>query len=399
MTQLLDHSSIKSIVHQPGVQLLAMLGGPGWALRVSQPQWESAIVAVLRDGFAYHYERNDFYRAQCDAAGVSPEDIQARADLPKMPLLPVSMFKRPDAHVVLTASLNDIELEIRSTGTGGVPSVARRDVATVSKAVSGILGCYRDFFEISKGAGLFLCPSTAETPEMGMVKVFNLLNGLFDDHTYLVRDYAFDPEDAVDYLRDWQGEMTRHVIGPPFLVNRLLRYLELEEIELELDPESMVITLGGWKRYTGESIGRDEFDAKLQRYLGIAPDRIRDMYGMIESNMLAVECEHHRKHVPPWCYVSVRDVDDVTLELEPGATGGIAILDALNSAYPGFLLSDDIGEVDETPCECGRSGQTVTFRRRRQGAELGCCAVSIEKFIESSDIVAECEIPTSTGAH
>lgn len=375
------------------MDLATMLGAPGIALR--QPQWQDTVTEVLRGAFRYHHERNNFFRAQCEAEQVTVDDITTRADLSRIPLLPVNMFKRPDAHVLLSAPLTDIELEIRSTGTGGVPSVARRDTITVNRALAGIFGSYREFFALSKGAGLFLCPSTAETPEMGMVKVFNILNGVFDDHVYLVRDYAFDPDEALRYLRKWDGEMTRHVIGPPFLVNRLLRFLELEEIELKLDPESMVITLGGWKRYTGESISREDFDAKLERYLGVTPDRIRDMYGMIESNMLAIECEHHRKHVPPWCYVSIRDVTDPSIELPAGQTGGIAILDALNTSYPGFLMSEDVGEVDESACPCGRTGQTVSFRRRRQGAELGCCAVSIERFLDSQEIVAECAVPAA----
>jgi long-chain-fatty-acid---luciferin-component ligase len=379
------------------LRLETMIGAPGAALRMPLSEWETGITEVLRDAFRFHFERNEFFRAQCDANGVTPDDIGKRGDLTQIPLLPVSMFKRPDAHVLLTAPLTDIELEIRSTGTGGVPSVARRDTETVSRALIGILSTYRDFFALSKGAGLFLSPSTAETPEMGMVKVFNLLNGFFDDHTYVVRDYAFDPEEAVDYLNQWHGEMTRHIIGPPFLVNRLLRFLELEDVELKLDPESLVITLGGWKRYTGESISREEFNGKIEKYLGITAERVRDMYGMIESNMLAVECEHQRKHVPPWCYVSIRDVAEVSTELPVGATGLIAILDATNESYPGFLLSDDVGEVDESPCPCGRNGQTVTFRRRRHGAELGCCAVSIEKFIENRQIVAECAVPGEDG--
>jgi long-chain-fatty-acid---luciferin-component ligase len=139
-------------------------------------------------------------------------------------------------------------------------------------------------------------------------------------------------------------------------------------------------------------MSRENFDAKLQQYLGVKPDHIRDMYGMIESNMLAVECEYHNKHVPPWCYVSIRDVNDPNIELPPGHTGIIGILDALNTAYPGFLLSEDVGEVTVDDCPCGRGGQTINFRRRTQGAELGCCAVSIERFIDSQEIVAECEI-------
>lgn len=227
---------------------------------------------------------------------------------------------------------------------------------------------------------------------MGMVKIFNLLAGLFDDHRYLVRDYTFDPAEALSVLEGWEGRMTRHIVGPPFLIARLLRFAEKNGRAMPLDPESMVVMLGGWKQYTGTAISREEFDAAVTRVFGITPDRIRDMYGMIESNMLAIECEHHRKHVPPWCYVSIRDIADSSRELEPGKVGGVAVLDALNTSYPGFLLSDDIGEIDETDCECGRTGQSVRFHRRREGAELGCCAVSIEKFLASKEIVAECAV-------
>ncbi len=377
------------------MELAAMVGMPGEALRVPRAQWRQSLAEAVGAAFAYHYERNAFYRAQCDS--VSPADIADYGDLHKIPLLPVGMFKQAGAHVLLTAGLADIETEIRSTGTGGVPSVARRDALTTTRASVGIFGGYRDLFGISKGAGMFLCPSTAEVPEMGMVKVFNLLTAMLDDHRYLVHNYSFDPEQALAYLRGWEGRMTRHIIGPPFIIARFMRFLELEAVPLTLDPESMIIMLGGWKQYTGRSISREEFNDKAQRLLGIDTTRIRDMYGMIESNMLAIECEHQRKHVPPWCFVSIRDVTDPAVELAPGQTGGIAILDALNTAYPGFLMSDDIGEIDESDCPCGRTGQTVRFRRRRQGAELGCCAVSIEKYLDSNEVVAECELVDVAG--
>jgi len=379
------------------VELAAMLGMPDRALRLPRPQWQQSLTDAVREVFGYHFERNAFYRAQCDAAGVGPADLTGYQDLGRIPLLPVGMFKQAGAHVLLTAGLDEIELEIRSTGTSGIPSVARRDAATVTRASLGIFGAYRDFFGIAKGAGLFLCPSTAEVPEMGMVKVFNLLTGMLDDHRFLVHDFSFDPQAALDELRRWEGRMTRHLIGPPFIVARFMRFLELESIPLQLDPDSMIIMLGGWKQYTGRSIRRAEFDDKARALLGVAPDRIRDMYGMIESNMLAIECEHRRKHVPPWCHVSIRDIADPAVELEPGRTGGIAILDAVNTAYPGFLLSDDVGEVDDTDCPCGRTGRTVRFRRRRQGAELGCCAVSIEKYLDDNEVVAECELAGAPG--
>jgi long-chain-fatty-acid---luciferin-component ligase len=375
------------------MELNAMLGCPRRAFRLPPPEWEASVTAALRDAVAHHATHSAFYRAQCEAVGLRADDLVSREDLARIPLLPVRMFKQSDAHVLMTASLADVELEIRSTGTGGVPSVARRDVRTTSRVVGAVSGQYREFFGIAMGAGLFLCPSPAEAPEMGMIKVFNLLTGLLDDHAYVVRDYHFDPAEVLGRLDRWEKSMTRHVIGPPFLLGRLLRYLELEDTSRELDPGTLVITLGGWKRYTGESIGREEFNARIERYLGVPADRVRDMYGMIESNMLAIECEHHRKHVPPWAYVSIRDAADTAVELPPGRTGVIALLDALCTSYPAFILSEDVGEVDESPCPCGRTGQTVSFRRRLQGAELGCCAVSIEQFLESQEIVAECAVP------
>lgn len=372
-----------------------MLGDVRSAFSQDPADWEESITTAIRNEAIHHVSRNGFYRAQCEAVGFDPSSIHQIGDLRNLPLLPVGMFKRPDAHVLLSCSLEDIETEIRSTGTSGVPSVARRDATTVTRALIGLSATYRDFFALSKGAGLFLSPSTAEAPEMGMVKVFNILNGAFDHHAYLVEDYAFEPEEAVAYLARWEGKMTRHIIGPPFLIGRFLRYLELEEIPIALDPDSMVITLGGWKRYTGESISPVDFREKCQKFLGIASRNVRDMYGMIESNMLALECEYHNKHVPPWAYVSVRDVEDTNSEVRSGETGIIAVLDALNTSYPGFILSDDVGEVEFGTCKCGRTGQMVAFRRRRQGAELGCCAVSIERYLDDGAISLACEVPST----
>lgn len=125
----------------------------GEALRVTREEWRRSLTDVLRESFALHFERNGFYRAQCDAAGLIPSGIRDGADLHRIPLLPVSMFKQAGAHVLMTCGLEDVEIEIRSTGTSGVPSVARRDSTTVTRASVGIFGGYRDFLGISQGAG------------------------------------------------------------------------------------------------------------------------------------------------------------------------------------------------------------------------------------------------------
>jgi long-chain-fatty-acid---luciferin-component ligase len=365
----------------------AVIGNLHTVSRLPQAEQEALRLVLIRQNFTEQYERNGFFRAQCEAAGVTPDSLRTPADLKRIPLIPVRTFKQPThSHVLMSVPLTAIDLEIRSTGTSGIPSVARRDVLTTTRTVQALVAQYREFFGICNGAGLFLCPSTAESPEMGLVKVFNLFCGLLDDRTYLVKDYSFQAEEAVEYLESWAHKMTRHIFGPPFLINRLLRYMEAEDIRLELDAKSFVITLGGWKRFNGENIGREAFDQKLQELLGVRKQNIRDMYGLIESNMLAIECEHHQKHVPPWCYISVRDVSDNSVEVPVGRTGAIGIIDPLSNSYPAYVLTEDVGElVREGECPCGRVGQVLTFHRRLHGAELGCCAVSIERFIEEQE--------------
>jgi long-chain-fatty-acid---luciferin-component ligase len=373
------------------LSLAQILGDVSTAHTQAPDEWARSITSVLRDAAIHHQTRNGFYRAQCVALGVDPAAINDVGDLHRLPLLPVSMFKRPDARVLLTCSLADVETETRSTGNG-IPSVARRNAETVTRALIGLTGTYREFFSLSCGAGLFLSPSTAEAPETGMVKVFNILNGVFDHHAYLADGSAFDPREALEYLRQWKGRMTRHIVGPRYLVDQFLRFLQREGITVLLDPYSMIITFEGGKRYPGAPVSAEELRNRCHDRLGIRPENVRDMYGMIESNMLAVECDRHRKHVPPWCYVSIRDAEDVSRELAPGSTGIIAVLDALNTSYPGFLLSDDVGDVETGTCACGRTGQVITFRGRRQGADLGN-AVSIERYLHSGRTAATAEVP------
>ena len=371
------------------LSLPQMLGNVSKAYTQSPDDWARSVTDVLRDAAIYHQAGNGFYRAQCDALGVDPTAINDINDLQALPLLPVGLFKRPDARVLLTCSLADVETETRSSGTRGVPSVAPRNSETLTLALVGLIGTYREFFSLSGGAGLFLNPSDPEASEMGLLKDLNILNSVFDHHTYLVADEAFDAGQALGELRRWKSHMTRHIIGPPFLIGQLLRFLEREEINLRLDPYSMIITLGGWKRHTDEAIPEERFRERCHDLLGVRAENVRDMYGLIESNMLAVECHLHRKHVPPWCYISIRDPGQDGKELAPGQTGTIAVLDALSTSYPGFLLTDDMGDVATGTCGCGRTGQVINFRRRGPDGGLGHCPVSIGRYLGADTAVGE----------
>jgi len=369
-----------------GGNVEAVLGNLAAAFRMPKAERDALKVTLIRETFAFHHAANPHFRRRCDRDRVAPDDLRDEVDLLRIPLIPVRTFKTCDARFLLSVPLDAIDLEVQSTGTCGIPSVARRDAATTTRACLAVLALYREFFGIAHGVGLFLCPSPAEAPEMGMVKLFNLFNGLLDDRAYLVRDFSFDPGEAIAYLRAWESRQTRHLFGPPFMVARLLRYLEGAGLRLPLDRGSFAVTLGGWKRFNRERIGRPALAGKLRAHLGIEPGNVRDMYGLVESNALAVECEHHRKHLPPWCHATVRDVHDPAAEVPPGRAGVVGLLDALGGSYPGFLLTEDVGRLrPEEDCPCGRSGQVIEFVGRLRGSEPGCCAVTIERFMAEKE--------------
>lgn len=342
--------------------------------------------SVIADNFKYHYDNNEFYRDLCNRKGIEPKDIKGFEDLIKIPLIPVQTFKECDSHLLMTTPLNEVEFEMRSTGTSGIPSVSRRDRITMDSAFENVINTYREFFKLSRGMGLFLFPPTEEMPEMGMVKALNVFAGLLDGSINLVKRITFDPQQAVDKLQSWHGKHTRHIVGPPFLIYKLIKHCIDNNIKLNLEKGSYIVTLGGWKRFSGEEIPRSEFNQLCQDYLGVEQSNVRDMYGLVETNMLAVECKYQEKHIPPWVHLSLRNPHNVLEEVEYGERGVIAIYDPTSNSYPGFVLTEDVGYLrKDTTCDCGRNGQKLVYLSRLPGVEVGCCAINLEKFIEEKE--------------
>jgi long-chain-fatty-acid---luciferin-component ligase len=221
---------------------------------------------------------------------------------------------------------------------------------------------------------------------MGMIKVSNMLGGLVDTSRFIVKKASFDPQEAVALLTQWENDHIRHIVGPPFLVHKLVQHLKKHDIRLKLDRETRIITMGGWKRFTGEAIPREEFDHECAEYLGVQPEQIRDIYGLIEGNLMAIECSHHWKHVPPWVHFSARELDDYRKEVHDGRRGVLAIIDPTCLAYPSYILTEDMVHLDETSsCPCGRNGQKVNIIGRITGAEIGCCAINLDKAMNACE--------------
>jgi len=84
-------------------------------------------------------------------------------------------------------------------------------------------------------------------------------------------------------------------------------------------------------------------------------------------------------------------MDHPEREAAPGEPGRLAVYDPSSLAYPGFIMTEDLVYVSE--CGCGRHGQTVHYMYRIKGAEIGCCAINLEKYMSDKEArVTQCPI-------
>lgn len=343
---------------------------------------------AIKKSFSFHYEKNEYYRRLCEASGFACDDLKSVDDLIKIPLIPIGDFKKADAEArhLLSLPIEQMTLDIHSSGTGGTPSVARRDPDTMTFVTLFYISLFRDFLRIWNGAGLYLIPSPADVPDMGMINTFTLLNYGFGVSAHAVKDKKLDCEKAVSFLREWEGKLDRYIMCPPFILNMFLDYLVKNNIKLKLDKNTKVITVGGWKHHEGSKISRKELDDKCKEYLGIEKHQIRDFYGMVESNFMAFECENNKKHVPVPIHLSIRNIDNPAEEVRDGEKGLVAILDPISLSYPAFLLTEDIGVLHRNvQCECGRVSDVIEIVGRAPKSNLKTCALSLEAFMDEKN--------------
>ncbi len=337
---------------------------------------------MIKKVFEYHYDNNKFYNGYCNSLGITPDDLVESGDIYKIPTIPVENFKKADSAKLLTCDVDEIEMEMKSTGTSGIPSVSRRCGDTVDIASHAFLSSYRENFKLSKGVGLYLFPSAAEVPEMGMVKILNYFSGMLDETFTAMTGSKLLFKEAAMFLNKFEGKTTRHIFGPPFLIMKFLNYCNKNNIAINLDEKSFVVTLGGWKRYTGDMISIDEFKNELKDSFSVSKSNIRDMYGLSECNFLAIENDSGSKVVPFYVDFINFDYKNQTQKIKDNKGKGVLkIYDPTILSYPCFVHTTDVVSLSYD-----NQNQYINYLTRVKGAEFGCCAVNLDSFVK------ECEL-------
>ena len=337
---------------------------------------------IIKESYLHHFRNCKAYRNYCKSLDREPNDVKDYQDLVKIPLLPSNVFKE---RTILSVPKEEVTF-YTSSGTSGVVSRVGKDRITLQRAfksyriVTDKLGRWRGAF-----VGIFSPdPKKLSTPLWFSTLMASALDLPKEFSFFVNEEWKIDVEKVYRELTETKTR-PRHLVGPPFMY---LYYIRQGQ-PVELDEDSIIGTGGGWKRFTGEMIEREEFEKLIAKHFGIQRENIRDGLNMVEINSVMLDCECKCKHIPPWLHVTVRDPKNPEEELPPGEEGLLGYLDPLAHSYPGFILSDDIGKIvvsENENCECGRAGPCLhTEIRRAKGTEARGCALKLEEFIELSE--------------
>ncbi|MBB2911303.1 long-chain-fatty-acid---luciferin-component ligase [Streptosporangium becharense] len=343
----------------------------------SAAEIETLKLTMARNAVDHHFTHNPTYRQYCQKSGFEPDQLNTLQDLARIPLITSSQFKISQ---VRTGPEEAIVKVCTSSGTQGSMSLVHRDETTLCRFLGSIQGSVDQLLGLDDAFCLHLGPSKEEAGDLWFSYAMAVTDMLFPTENFVV-DGVFDPAKVVRRIQEARGDAENVLlVGAPIMFLHLDEYMTENGILLEDCENLFVITAGGWKRFRGSSIPREEFVGHLtKRFQGLDPSRIRDFFNMVELNSILAECEFHVKHVPPWIHVLT--LDPRTLQpVANGRQGLLAFVDPTATSYPGFILTDDYARtVLDGECRCGRRGQGIEFTRRVEKVESRGCALKLDR--------------------
>lgn len=355
---------------------------------LSEAQKSPLFRTNLLEELVHHYQNNEMYRKFCQKNQFDPAVFDGKiADIPP---IPVHIFKAL-GHKLSSVSSDSIKTKLQSSATSGVPSTvlldkttARRQTRAMARVMQEVLGPKRRPFCI-----MDIDPSSPNAGNLGarIAAVKGYLNFASSSHYFIDADSPESPlefleQQFVDHLNTIDGDEPLIIFGFTFvLYHTVFKTLKEKGVSFQLPKGSQVIHIGGWKKLESEKVDKATFNQDIASVLGIVADDVVDIYGFTEQMGLNYpDCKAGWKHVHAYSDVIVRDESDLSI-CEPGKVGLLEFVSPLQHSYPGnVVLTDDLGVVEETVCECGLVGKRFKVIGRAKKAEVrGCGDVMSEK--------------------
>lgn len=349
---------------------------------------ESLLLDSVIYELGFHYNKNRYIRKYYDRNNIRLNEIRS---IHELPFIPASVFKELGE---LLVSIEDSKIisDLRSSATSGIPSLVRLDKETSRRQVKALGLILAD--RLGKSRRPFLVmdinPLHANLKTIGArgAAVKGFLN-LASQAYYLLSEL---PEGLVfneDFFQEIIGSFNNQPIilfGFTYVIySELLEKFAGKNTSFCLPAGSMFVHIGGWKKLEDKQISRENFNAQVNKLLGISNNNIIDFYGFTEQMGVSYpDCECGWKHTPNFSEITIRNV--VNLDVVPeGEEGLIQLSTPIPHSYPGnVILTDDIGYIareTEELCSYGRNGTRFKIiGRTKQSEPRGCGDIMADKI-------------------
>ncbi len=349
------------------------------------PRTSRAFLASMRAALDFQGKRSPVLKALYKTEGFNPASVKTEKDVAGIPFIFVAALKERD---LTTLPYSKIVLELKSSGTSGQRSRMQLDKGSLMRV-------RRMAWKVFEGLGLtdlkrahdYICftydPAVAK--DLGTAWTDKLLSGFTKQGEIFYtfrwsrekKDFYFDIDGAVDAMKRFEeaGSLVRLVGFPAFALKLTEEFKKRHGRYPKLNPESSVVTGGGWKTLADEAVDKKVYRKILADSLGIPVANVRDLFGMVEHGVPYVDCRLGNFHIPNYGRVIARDPG--TLEpLGFNETGLLQFITPYLTSYPSLsVLSSDFGLV-RPRCSCGLPGPVLEIKGRAGVKKLKGCAIS-----------------------
>lgn len=346
----------------------------------------------IMEKVSYVYERSDFHKKLWDERGVSPLEIKTIEDFRnKIPCFNKDSLreyrsKTGDPYCgILCVPLEDCELLSLSTGTSGEATFAvfsRKDIET------GIENGARNLWSVGLRPGKRYLYDLPHHPIMASLLFAGERVGAVTLNKAVPIPNEFEIERHMMVFRYFKPDVWFILSSPAYSI--INDYFKKKGINpKEVFPHDMVAIYGG------ETISKGMRKMILEEW-GI---EIFVQSGTGDFSWINIECEKHNGFHSPDDLTFIEVVDPVTDEpLEPGQRGELVITTLSMGAAPVVRFKmDDIVQMTEERCECGRTtSRLYYYDRKTNETRIGDKSVFpievreiLEDYPETSEGVAQ----------
>lgn len=310
----------------------------------SDKEFEAAALELFR----HQAEQCRPYRDYLSLVGIDPAAVKC---VEQIPMLPIELFK---SHEVYCGTTPPEKVFTSSSTTGQIPS--RHAMQSLAHYERAFTTAFEFFYGPASEWSIYgLLPNYLEREGSSLVYMVDRLlarcgsGGFFlDEYERLLREMEADPK-------------------PKILLGVSYALWDLAERYAPKLSRTVVMETGGMKGRR-EELPKAEFHRILTEAFGV--EKIHSEYGMAELTSQAYSSGDGVFRTPAWMRVVTCDVNNPFRRLKAGSRGALAIIDLANCSSCGFILTQDMGQVEE-------DGSFVV-EGRLSGAEIRGCNLLVQ---------------------